>query len=127
MAFGSPWTPPKRKSEWTTSSRPARRPGRCGTPTVGMAAEPRMLTLALPPGPLRLLCLGAHADDVEIGCGGTVLRLLSEHPASTCRWIVFSGSEERAREARQSAHRFLAAAAPRPGGGECRSHPPPRP
>jgi len=78
-----------------------------------MAAEPRMLTLALPPGPLRLLCLGAHADDVEIGCGGTVLRLLSEHPASTCRWIVFSGSGERAREARESANRFLAASAER--------------
>ena len=72
-----------------------------------------MLTLALPPGPLRLLCLGAHADDVEIGCGGTVLRLLSEHPASTCRWIVFSGSGERAREARESANRFLAASAER--------------
>jgi LmbE family N-acetylglucosaminyl deacetylase len=35
-----------------------------------------MLSLALPPGPLRLLCLGAHPDDIEIGCGGTVLRLL---------------------------------------------------
>ena len=32
--------------------------------------------------PLRLLCLGAHSDDIEIGCGGTVLRLLAEHPGA---------------------------------------------
>ena len=32
--------------------------------------------------PLRILCLGAHCDDIEIGCGGTVLRLLAERPGS---------------------------------------------
>ena len=30
--------------------------------------------------PLRVLCLGAHADDIEIGCGGTVLKLVSARP-----------------------------------------------
>jgi LmbE family N-acetylglucosaminyl deacetylase len=67
-----------------------------------------MLSLSLPQGPLRILCLGAHADDIEMGCGGTMLRLLAEHRASTCRWVVFSGTGEREREARGSADLFLA-------------------
>ncbi len=58
--------------------------------------------------PLRILCLGAHSDDIEIGCGGTVLRLLSERPGSSVHWVVFSATEERAREARESAAEFLA-------------------
>jgi LmbE family N-acetylglucosaminyl deacetylase len=72
-----------------------------------------MLRLALPAGPLRLLCLGAHADDIEIGCGGTVLRLLAEHPGSIVHWVVFSGVGERRREAEISAADFLAAAGAR--------------
>ncbi|MGH7585910.1 MAG: PIG-L deacetylase family protein [Gemmatimonadales bacterium] len=69
-----------------------------------------MLSLipALPDGrPLRLLCLGAHADDIEIGCGGTVLRLLAERPGTEVSWIVFSATPERRREAEASAARFL--------------------
>jgi LmbE family N-acetylglucosaminyl deacetylase len=72
-----------------------------------------MFALQLPPTPLQLLCLGAHADDIEIGCGGTVLRLLAEHPGSGCRWIVFSGIGEREREAHASAALFMADAAER--------------
>jgi LmbE family N-acetylglucosaminyl deacetylase len=72
-----------------------------------------MLRLALPAGPLRLLCLGAHADDIEIGCGGTVLRLLAEHPGSSVDWIVFSAAGERRGEAEASAADFLAGAAAR--------------
>jgi LmbE family N-acetylglucosaminyl deacetylase len=72
-----------------------------------------MLRLALPDGPLRLLCLGAHADDIEIGCGGTVLRLLEEHPGSAVDWVVFNGEGERRREAEASAADFLAASAAR--------------
>ena len=60
--------------------------------------------------PLRILCLGAHCDDLEIGCGGTILRLLAERPGSTVRWEVFAGDGERASEARSSAADFLAAA-----------------
>jgi LmbE family N-acetylglucosaminyl deacetylase len=69
-----------------------------------------LLRLALPPErqrPLRLLCLGAHADDIEIGCGGTVLRLGAEVPDLVVRWIVFSGAGPRATEARNGAGAFL--------------------
>jgi LmbE family N-acetylglucosaminyl deacetylase len=60
--------------------------------------------------PLRLLCLGAHSDDIEIGCGATILRILAERPRSSVHWVVFSATEERAREARSSAAEFLAMA-----------------
>jgi LmbE family N-acetylglucosaminyl deacetylase len=68
--------------------------------------------LPLVPGPadgrpLRLLCLGAHADDIEIGCGGTVLRLLAERPDTEVTWVVFSATPERRREAENTAARFL--------------------
>jgi LmbE family N-acetylglucosaminyl deacetylase len=72
-----------------------------------------MLRLGLPAGPLRLLCLGAHADDIEIGCGGTLLRLLAEHPGSEVDWVVFSAAGERRGEAEASAAAFLAAAGAR--------------
>ena len=61
--------------------------------------------------PLRILCLGAHCDDIEIGCGGTLLRLIQEHAGCQVYWLVFSGSAERAREGRDSAQRFLGRAA----------------
>ncbi|HET9986332.1 MAG TPA: PIG-L deacetylase family protein [Longimicrobiales bacterium] len=73
-----------------------------------------MMTLELGPAArdrLRLLCLGAHPDDIEIGCGGTVLRLLAERPGGSVDWIVFSGSEPRAAEARRGAALFLGDAA----------------
>jgi LmbE family N-acetylglucosaminyl deacetylase len=65
-----------------------------------------------PPGgaPLRLLLLGAHADDVEIGCGGAVLRLLAEHPGAEVRYVVFSASPVRADEARAAAAELAAGA-----------------
>ena len=69
-----------------------------------------MLSLTLPSagrGPLKLLCLGAHADDIEIGCGGTILRLVAEVPDLVVRWIVFSGAGLREAEARSSAAAFL--------------------
>ena len=52
---------------------------------------------------MKLLCLGAHADDIEIGCGGTILRLAAEMPDLVVRWIVFSGGGPREVEARSSA------------------------
>jgi LmbE family N-acetylglucosaminyl deacetylase len=55
----------------------------------------------------NLLCLGAHSDDIEIGCGGFILRLINEIPNLSIRWIVFSGSGERAIEAHDSAAAFL--------------------
>src|SRR5262245_59997961 len=57
--------------------------------------------------PLRLLCLGAHSDDIEIGCGGTILRLTAEFPNLEVRWTVFSTHGEREAEAQLSAASFL--------------------
>jgi LmbE family N-acetylglucosaminyl deacetylase len=69
------------------------------------------LELVSPEGrSLRILGLGAHADDLEIGCGGTTLRLLKDFPAAEVRWVIFSGTAVRRREARASAAEFLSAA-----------------
>ena len=66
-----------------------------------------MIDLALGGGPLDVLCIGAHSDDIEIGCGGTLLRLLAERPGSHVRWVVLSATPEREGEARASAADFL--------------------
>lgn len=58
--------------------------------------------------PLRILCLGAHSDDIEMGCGGTLLRLLDEYDTVSIYWVVFSASEQRRTEAEKSAELFLA-------------------
>lgn len=60
--------------------------------------------------PFRLLCLGAHSDDIEVGCGGTVRRLLREVPDVEVGWVVLSAAGVRAEEARAGADRFLAGA-----------------
>ena len=57
--------------------------------------------------PRRLLALGAHADDIEIGAGGTLLRLAAEHPDLEVLWVVFCSTPPRAAEARASAAAFL--------------------
>ncbi len=57
--------------------------------------------------PLNILALGAHSDDIEIGCGGSLLRLLAEHPHSVVYWVILSGGEARAEEARASANDLL--------------------
>src|SRR5512143_1404141 len=54
-----------------------------------------------------ILCLGAHSDDIEIGCGGTLLRLLETYTKVICHWVVFSAEGPRAREARTAGRRFL--------------------
>jgi LmbE family N-acetylglucosaminyl deacetylase len=58
--------------------------------------------------PLRVLVLGAHADDAEIGCAGTVLKLIGDGAISSICWVVLSGKDERAEEARVSAEALLA-------------------
>lgn len=59
----------------------------------------------------RLLCLGAHSDDIEIGCGGTLLRLIEEYRDLEIKWVVFSAEGARTNEARSSARAFLRGAA----------------
>ncbi|GAA3995302.1 PIG-L family deacetylase [Hymenobacter fastidiosus] len=74
-----------------------------------------MLKLAFDPDAAarpRLLCLGAHCDDIEIGAGGTILRWLDEGTISAVRWVVFAATDERAREAEASAGLFLRQAPP---------------
>jgi LmbE family N-acetylglucosaminyl deacetylase len=61
--------------------------------------------------PLKILCLGAHSDDIEIGCGGTILRFLEEYKESSVSWIVFAANAERRAEAESSASLFLGKAA----------------
>jgi len=58
-------------------------------------------------GPLRLLCLGAHCDDIEIGCGGTILKLATAGRKIEVYWIVFSSDVGRRQEALKSADAFL--------------------
>jgi LmbE family N-acetylglucosaminyl deacetylase len=58
-------------------------------------------------GPLQVLAVGAHPDDIEIGCAGTILRLAAEHPGCHVRWVVLSGSSQRAAEARASARALV--------------------
>jgi LmbE family N-acetylglucosaminyl deacetylase len=60
-------------------------------------------------GALELLCIGAHGDDLEIGCGGTILRLAEEFPGLSVTWVVLSADERRARETRSSASELLEA------------------
>lgn len=55
----------------------------------------------------RILALGAHPDDIEIGCGGTVLRFVSEGGRLEVLWVIFCSTPERAAEARASADAFL--------------------
>jgi len=55
----------------------------------------------------KILCLGAHCDDIELGCGGTILRLIKERPHIEFYWAVFSGSQQRMEEALQGAKAFL--------------------
>ncbi len=58
----------------------------------------------------RILCLGSHCDDIEIGCGGTILRLSREHPEIEIYWLVFSSTSVRKKEAARAANLFLASA-----------------
>jgi LmbE family N-acetylglucosaminyl deacetylase len=57
--------------------------------------------------PLRILAVGAHADDIEIGSGGTILELLAAHASSEICWVVLSAGGQRAAEARRSGEAFI--------------------
>ena len=57
---------------------------------------------------LSLLCLGAHSDDIEIGCGGTLLYLKQAFSQVNFHWVVFSAAGERGQEAAKAAELFTA-------------------
>ena len=59
----------------------------------------------------RVLALGAHCDDIEIGCGGTLMRLAATRPGLEVLWAVFCSSEVRKAEATAAAQSFLRGAA----------------
>ncbi len=68
-----------------------------------------MIDFVLPSGPLAVACLGAHPDDIEIGCGGTLLALAASRDL-TVDYVVMTGSEDRHQEARTAAAKFMSGA-----------------
>lgn len=67
-----------------------------------------MLKLSLDnDSPKKILCLGAHCDDIEIGVGGTILKLVRTIKNPDVCWVVFSSDDRRARETEKSANDFL--------------------
>jgi LmbE family N-acetylglucosaminyl deacetylase len=61
-----------------------------------------------PNNPVRsILCIGAHCDDIEIGCGATILRLLEENPGLKITWVVLSSTPQRRKEALRASKLFL--------------------
>ncbi|MBE0669585.1 MAG: PIG-L family deacetylase [Anaerolineales bacterium] len=57
--------------------------------------------------PKEILCLGAHCDDIEIGCGGSILKYARECDGLGVHWVVFSSDDRREKEALRSANEFL--------------------
>lgn len=87
--------------------RAARCPGQYGI-LIGTDQDIKMITFSFPTGqPLSVLCLGAHSDDIEIGCGGTLLTLAQRYPQLHVHWVVFTAQGERRQEALDSATDFL--------------------
>lgn len=59
-----------------------------------------------PDGGLKILCMGAHSDDIEIGCGGAILTLAERYPGCEFHWVVFTARGVREAEARRAAELF---------------------
>ena len=92
------------------------RHGLCGMAKAGekQGNDRAKIMIPLSPGALRrVLCLGAHADDIEIGAGGTLLKLARQNMGLEVRWVVFSAPGAREGEARRSADAFLSGVANR--------------
>src|SRR5689334_16647180 len=92
----------------------AMRHGRCGKAAKNngneYSSDNGMLNCRLAPKrskALTVLCLGAHSDDIEIGCGGTILKLIEDHQRIELYWVVFSSGKRRREEAKSSASAFL--------------------
>lgn len=74
--------------------------------TISLHKGPSVITSNLD-GVKRVLCIGAHSDDIEIGCGGTVLHLIESSKKIEFYWLVLCSNPQRAREAQSSANTFL--------------------
>lgn len=90
----------------------AMRHGQCGIPTGSHRTDPGsdVLELSLKFGSIEapsVLCLGAHCDDIEIGCGGTLIRIAETCPSAKFDWIVFCSDDRRAAESRRAAGLLL--------------------
>ena len=57
--------------------------------------------------PLNILALGAHCDDIELGAGGTLLKIFDNYQIGTVKWVIFASNELRKKEATASAKMFL--------------------
>jgi LmbE family N-acetylglucosaminyl deacetylase len=68
-----------------------------------------LTTLGGGSSPLNVLCLGAHSDDIEIGCGGTILHLSEKYPNAVFHWVVFSAVGVREAEAKAAVAHFVPA------------------
>src|SRR4029077_20597544 len=112
MASTEPWIPSRTNNSWTTCIHGGTLLGRCGARSqmapcslllrLGELPNPfrsaankraRMLSLTFGDStarPRRILCLGAHSDDIEIGCGGTILKLAAAPPFPGVALGVFS-------------------------------------
>lgn len=55
----------------------------------------------------ELLCIGAHCDDIEIGCSGSILRLMELYPDIHITWLILTGNADRQAEAKESARRLI--------------------
>lgn len=86
--------------------------GGAGGKRSGRGALLAVLKLTFEPAPsYSILAIGCHADDIEIGCGGTILHLLDALPSVEVTWVVLGAQGERAEEVQRSADAFLAKAA----------------
>ena len=75
---------------------------------IGLDIDMLNLEFAIKKGrPMKILCLGAHSDDIEIGCGGTVLKLVEKYRGTIFYWVVLSANKRRKKEAEESANAFL--------------------
>jgi LmbE family N-acetylglucosaminyl deacetylase len=86
--------------------RRAQPPERGVSCATGIDSIAPVLELTL--GPLRrVLAIGAHSDDIEIGCGGAMLRIAAEYPGAEIVWVCLCGEGRRGEEAKASAEAFL--------------------